>query len=139
MSDPDKGLMVKVYRTADEYDCTNGGASSQVNGFTVIGTVRTREQKQDKIYEPLPRESRVFVPDERHPAAVLVLSNLRGGPPHLVPLELYRSGRWSMFGGNLADFSDGRWGELVSSFQPEAKAAKLYLSSTVGIHDRVEN
>lgn len=139
MSDPDKGLMVKVYRTVDERDCTNGGASATVGGFTVIGAVRTREQRDARAFEPLPRFSRVFVPDERHPAAVLVLSNLRGGPPHLVPLELYESGQWTMFGGNLADFSDGRWGELVSSFQPEARAAKLYLSSTVGIHDRVEN
>lgn len=134
-----RGLHVGVYRPASHGDCTKGGAISRADGFIVVGVVRTREQRAAKTYDPLARGSQVFTPGEDCPAAVLVVSHLRGGPPHLVPLEVYLSGKWSMFGGNLADWSDGRWGELVASFQPEAKSAGLSLSSTVGIHDRVES
>jgi len=141
MKDPDKvyGLHCNVYRNARGGDCSNGGPSSKVDDFTVVGVVRTREQRQAKTYEPLPRGSQVFSPSESSPAAVLVLSNLQGGPPHLVPLEIYESGKWAMFGGNLADYSDGRWCDLVASFQPKAKELGLYLSSSVDIHDRIEN
>jgi hypothetical protein len=135
----DRGLTVGVFRAADNRDCTNGGASSKVTGFTVIGAVHTAEQRRDRTYDPLPRDARVFGPTDDSPAAVLVLSNLGGAPPHLVPLEAYLSGKWTMAGGNLADHTDGRWADLVRSFQPRAKEVRLYLGSTVDIHDRIEN
>jgi hypothetical protein len=129
-----KGLTVNVYRNArwarEGADCTNKGASSQVEEFTVVGVVR---QKRGKTVEPMPRGSQVFTPDEKAPAAVLVQSQLDGAPPHLVPLDVHESGRWSMDGGNLVDSSDSRWTEVVSSFLP----GRLHVSA-VSIHDRVE-
>jgi hypothetical protein len=129
-----KGLVVSVYRSArwqrEGVDYSNGGASSKFEEFTVIGLSRDGHMPM----MPLPRYSQVFRPEPQAPAAVLVRSALVGGPPHLAPLDVFKSGRWSMDGGNLADSSDSRWGELVSSFLPSDGRCW----STVSTHDRVE-
>jgi hypothetical protein len=52
--------------------------------------------------------------------------------PHLVPLELFESGKWAMFGGNYAGTSDGRWSEMGRTI-----FGHDYLD-IVQIHDRVE-
>lgn len=129
-----RGLTVNVYRTKafGGVDCTNKGASAKADEFTVVGVVREPRSKEVLI-QPMPRDSRVFAPTDKAPAAVLVQSQLGGATPHLVPLDVYLSGRWSMDGGNLADSSDSRWTAVVSSFLP----AGLHVSA-ISIHDRVE-
>lgn len=131
-----RGLHVSVYRPArwmrEGVDSTLGDASNTAEGFCVIGLARHRRD----TLEPLPRDCQVFAPDAEHPAAVLVRSLLRGKPPHLVPLDIFESGRWRMPGGNLADSSDSRWRDLVSSFLP-TEGGPLYVSA-VDIHDLVD-
>lgn len=132
MTASERGLTVGVYR--GPYESTNGGQSSVVRYFTVVGVIRERGGE----IEPMPQNSQVFGVTDTHPAAILRQSNLRGAPPHLVPLaDLQRSlepgNVGPMAGGNVADGSDSRWSKLVSSFMP----AGVYVS-TVDIHDRVE-
>jgi hypothetical protein len=131
-----RGLHVMVYRPVrwmrEGVDNTLGGASSTAEGFCVIGLARRRRD----TFEPLPRDCQVFAPDAEHPAAVLVRALLRGEPPHLVPLDIFDSGRWRMPGGNLADSLESRWRDLVSSFLP-TEGGPLYVSA-VDIHDRVD-
>ena len=128
------GLTVDVYRSARweraGFDGTNGGASSRCESFTVVGLSRDGAE-----LEPLPRDCQVFTPTEATPAAVLVPGPFDGSPPKLVPLDVFESGRWYMCGGNLADTSDWRWRDVVSSFLPSERP--LYVSA-VEIHDRME-
>lgn len=127
----DKGIGVGVYRP--DYDATNGGQSSTVRRFTVVGVVR---RHASTLIEEVPEQMRVFPPTEDAPAAILVVSALNGAPPHLVPLvdwERAQGQAGPMAGGNKADSSDARWIKLVRSFLPDG----VWVSA-VNIHDRVE-
>ena len=131
-----QGLPFYVFRSSLG-DTTGGGASASVPKFTVVGTVREvkwRElrAKGENVIEPLHPRSQVFDPSGDAPAAVLVRPNLDGGPPNLVPLDVFQAGEWSMFGGNLAACSDSRGVDVVSSFFPGFRLGM------VQIHDRVE-
>lgn len=128
-----QGIRVNVYR--GKYESTNGGQSSDADSFTVVGVVRGWPSGNASVTE-IPEDTQVFVPTDEAPAALLVASNLRGAPPHLVPLvdwERAQGQAGPMHGGNKADSPDARWGKLVRSFMP----AGVWVS-TVDIHDRVE-
>lgn len=144
MAASERGLSIHVHRRADGYDCTNGGPSARVKAFTVVGTVpKTRERSRDDLEDlivPMPTDAQVFEPTDEHPPAVLVVSALNGAAPHLVPLDQYLSGKWTMSGGNLADSSDARMIDLIRSFAPPAAnyAPRAYYGA-IGIHDRIEH
>lgn len=131
------GLTINVYRSSG-MDCTGGGASSRVDRFVVVGAVRDPQWRELRakgrnVIEPLDPYSQVFEPSEARPAAVLVRGNLPGSPPNLVPLDVFESGAWSMYGGNIASSSDSRMADLVSSFVDDKVRLNI-----VQIHDRVE-
>lgn len=109
-----KGITVSVYRNASLGDCTNGGASSKVNRFTVTG-YGVDGIKIDEIFEPC----------ENAPEAKIVQHPTIKTHFYLVPLELVESNKWVMFGGNLAFCSDSR---IIQAFGGGA----------LKIHDRVE-
>lgn len=129
------GLSINVYRSRG-LDC--GGASSSVDRFIVVGAVRDPQWREKRakginVIEPLDRYSQAREPSEVAPAAVLVRGNLPGSPPNLVPLDVFESGDWSQYGGNIASSSDSRMADLVSSFLDDD--IRLCM---VQIHDRVE-
>lgn len=148
MAASEKGHLVHVYRPADSGgdDCTNGGQSSKVDSFTVVGVRRRPNEVGDKAdIQPVARDSQVFTPDDDSPAAILVAGAFPGCPPKLVPLaDLARLDGKSMVGpmagGNLVDSSDSRWGALVRSFFKDDGIGDdvLLMVSAVDIHDRVE-
>lgn len=92
-----EGLRMSVYRSSLG-DCTNGGVSAAASHLTLVGFVKPGE----KDVRPLPARSQVFPAGPDAPAVVMVESNLRGALPHLVPLDAYLAGKWTMHGGNLA-------------------------------------
>lgn len=142
----ERGMLVGVYRPANYDnsgydDCTNGGESSRVSKFVVVGVMR---RGSDEV-EEMPRDSRVFSPSEKSPAAILTAGAFPGCPPKLVPLSALgkldgKTMVGPMAGGNLADSSDGRWGELVRSMMKDDSVGNevLLMVSAVDIHDRVE-
>lgn len=125
-----KGLILSVYRS-DLGDCTNGGITGKVSRVVVVGRL------VDGKVEPLPRECRVFTPDDHAPAVVLVPSHAPGydPTPHLIPLAFVDSlpdGHVGpMAGGNYAGTCDSRWGELGKFY-----GVRLDL---VAVHDRTES
>jgi hypothetical protein len=146
MAASEKGMLVHVYRTSG-WDCTNGGPSATVDNFTVVGVMRrSRGFSGDESIEEMPRDSRVFEPSDRAPAAILVAGAFPGCPPNLVPLETLEKSQergiiGPMSGGNIADSSDSRWRELVSGIMKADGAVApgvLLMVSTVDIFDRVE-
>jgi hypothetical protein len=110
------GIIIHVYRAPDG-DFTNGGISGRVKTLTVVNV--------EGPFEPTPDR----------PAVILTTGPL--GHPIIVPvrepvetpdIELIGP----MFGGNLADTSDSRWGRAVRNI------AGRYSSTAVPIHDRFE-
>jgi hypothetical protein len=86
-----KGLIVEVYRGAEIGDCTNGGPSSKVKGFTLI---------DDEV-------PGIFEPTEDRPALVLVRRVVFGKPYiHAVPYSM--KDEQTMMGGNFVYTSDSR-------------------------------
>jgi len=106
-----KGMLVFVYRNADSYDCTNGGMSSKVNQFVVVG-------------EGLPE---IFSPSSRAPLAYLFPGHVKNSW-RIVPDDARNTEKMCgpMAGGNFAGTSDGRWHSIVGS-------------ELVSIHDRWED
>lgn len=89
---PLMGLIIEVYRPADQTDCTNNGISSEVNNLLLSG-------------EDIPE---IFTASEDCPPVRLVKRNLFGGEYlHIEPWERPTGAGW-MYGGNIADTSDSR-------------------------------
>lgn len=108
------GLPVAIYRAANGTDCTNDGASSRFQAFTLIN-----------VDGP-------FDPSDHAPAAIL--EPIRGKiGVRIVPLEDKESGKWVMFGGNFAYSSDSRLSRAV-----EAITGQDHYGA-VAIHDRIES
>ena len=105
-----KGIIISVYRDARGGDCTNGGQSSQVKQFTLIG---------NGIAE-------IFEANETAPAIRIVNHPTVKGYQFLVPQTLIDSGKWTMMGGNFGWSSDSRIG-------------RVFGGRPMPIHDRVEN
>jgi hypothetical protein len=89
------GLIISVYRAADGFEGTNGGPSSKVDEFTLIG----------------PTIAPIFVPDEKRPAIRIVEHCRRPGYLYLLPDSL--AGRWTITGGNFAWCYDSRVREVM--------------------------
>lgn len=108
-----KGLVVQIYRTAGP-DCTNGGVSVKHDEALVIG-------------EGIPE---IF---DAHDRPVLRLVNGLGKAKtaRLVPVAVEH--KWTMFGGNFAFSSDGRFRHAVDAICGAA------MNGAVPIHDRVED
>lgn len=125
-----KGLILFVYRAADHRDCTLGGVSGKHDGLTLVGYKRA----SDKEWQPLERHAQVFEPDENRPAVILVESKVpQHYGPHLEPVDLHESRKWTMFGGNYAGTSDSRWAELGQTIFGHDRL------DVVAVHDRVES
>lgn len=108
------GLIVNVFRAANERDCTNNGVSSRFATLTLINA--------EGPFDPTPER----------PAAML-----RVGPYnsiHIVPCT--DDGQvlpgWFMMGGNYAATSDSRFGEAVRDMIGTKHVG------AVAIHDRQE-
>lgn len=118
------GLIVNVFRSRS--DCTNGGISADADTLTVVN-----------IDGP-------FNPTLDRPA-VMLIDGPGGAPnPILVPAVQGAAGDWfaykvmgavgPMYGGNLAETSDSRWGAAVRNILGVDVAV-----SAVSIHDRFES
>lgn len=84
------GLRVSTFaQRSNPEGCTNGGASSTVDDFLLIGPEAANQQKENL--------DRILVLDIKH------------GLLRAVPLELWQSGTWVMFGGNFVYTSDSRF------------------------------
>lgn len=107
-----RGLMVHVYRAADEY-CTNRGVTSKFDVFVLTG-------------EGIPE---IFEPSERMPELRLERRRLFGDEDHLrvIPVERPDGDRGAigpMFGGNFVWSCDSRFREISEGPLP--------------VHDRFE-
>lgn len=108
------GQLVQVYRS-HLGDATNGGESSRADGFCLTN-----------VEGP-------FEPNDRYPAAQLVLKDFGGNigkTLRVVPAA--KAGKWVMFGGNFAFTSDSRFSEACDSLIPGSGGF------AVKIFDRVE-
>ena len=85
------GLLISVYRSADGYDCTNGGVSSRYSRLTLVN-----------VEGPLE-------PSEDAPAAWLVNHPTVKGVVYIVCEDPATSKNWHMFGGNFGATSDSRF------------------------------
>ena len=113
-----RALRLEVYRAADGRDCTAGGISGRVRELLVPCAEGPIE------YDPQNPPENLCVVKSRTVAGVVVL--------RLVPAAL--SGRWTMFGGNYAETSDSRFGEMLArNFGPEFRFTNI-----LPVHDRVE-
>lgn len=113
------GLHVNVYKSGD-YDCTAGGESSYVKGFTVVNC--------DGPFEP----------SEDYPAAVIVKQKFGFGCSlKLVPESKVDHGG-TMFGGNYASTSDSRFGQACRDLIGDKDLGNMYGLGAIPIHDRVE-
>ncbi|AFN37770.1 hypothetical protein FGG44_gp82 [Mycobacterium phage MacnCheese] len=129
------GLRMQVYRSSLG-DCTNGGVSAAASHLTLVGYVKPGtigERNSEREVLPLPKGSQVFKASAEAPAVVMVESNLRGALPHLVPLDAFLAGKWTMHGGNLSG-GDSRFGELIERTFGGPKCV-----STLPVHDRIEH
>lgn len=96
-----KGLLVDIYRRADaKGDCSNGGLTSKFSKAILIG-------------EGIPE---IFDAGEETPALILVKRELyserlgaRHTYLHAEPLDMHKSGKWLMYGGNHIFSSDSRF------------------------------
>ncbi len=92
-----KGMLVSVYRNAErgQYDCTNGGMSSKVAKFVVVGY-------------GLPE---IFTPSDDAPLAFL----LPGHGWRVIPADPRDTAKLAgpMMGGNYVGTRDSRWHEVV--------------------------
>ena len=105
------GILVNIYRAGR--DCTNGGESSFAEGFCVVNAEGP------------------FEPSERYPAAELVVAEPMGGRKILRLIPESVRDRWTMFGGNYAGTSDGRFGALCEEL------LGFYFYGAVAINDTV--
>jgi hypothetical protein len=115
MSDVLKGLTVTVYRAVDFPDCTNGGVTGRVSRAVLV----------DREGEPktLPE---IFEPGPDAPALVLMRDKVHlAGYIYAVPLDIVKSGKYPMFGGNFVHTSDSRLREAGCN-------------GPVPVHDRLE-
>jgi hypothetical protein len=108
------GILVDVYRNAENYDCSAGGLSSHVKGFTVVNA------------------SGPFEPSLAYPGARLVLHEAGDTQRGLRLVPFANEGQHSMFGGNFAAACDSRWRSKCS----ELLGTHFY--GAVAIFDRVE-
>ncbi|AEK09889.1 hypothetical protein FGG30_gp079 [Mycobacterium phage Pixie] len=122
------GLRLSVYRSSLG-DCTNGGVSAAADHLTLVGWVKPGEKHVRALWP----ESQVFPVREDAPAVVMVESNLHGALPHLVPLDAFLAGKWTMHGGNLAG-GDSRFGGLIERGYRGPKCV-----ATLPVHDRIES
>lgn len=91
--EPLKGLIVEVYRSADQSDCTNNGLSSKVKSILLTG----------------PGIPDIFTASSDCPAFKVVERNLqRGEYLHVEPWERPAGSGW-MYGGNHCYTSDSRF------------------------------
>lgn len=125
------GLHAEIYRTPDGTDCTLRGWSSRFTHVCVVNA--------DGPFEP----------DERHPA-VLIRRHRSMPALHVVSVQHFEAGQWTMFGGNFLYSSDSRFGEacrqiLIYGNSGAGKPAPVYsiphhmCFGAINIHDRVEN
>ncbi|ARQ95519.1 hypothetical protein I5G81_gp80 [Mycobacterium phage Shandong1] len=131
-----EGLRVNVFRSSLG-DCTNGGVTAAADHVTVVGYVKpgtVGEPNHKREVLPLPRQSQVFPAREDAPAVVMIESNLRGALPHLVPLDAFLAGKWTMHGGNHAGGSDSRFGSLIEDVFGGPRCVSL-----LPVHDRIEH
>ena len=90
-----KGLLVRVYRWQDETDCTNGGVTGKAESAILI-------------WEDMPKNCKVFEPDEDTPVLMMVPHN--GYTVMAVPMERpAEKPIGEMFGGNFIYSSDSRF------------------------------
>lgn len=89
------GITITVYRAADDRECTNGGPSSRVAQFTLLG----------------PTIDPIFEPSEKAPAIRVVEHPRAPGYHFLLPDSL--AGRHTMAGGNFAWSCDSRAREVM--------------------------
>ena len=104
------GLGVDVLRNARaNMDCTNGGDSSQVDEFTIVGIIKG--VKGNNLGTPGIEYNAIPAPQgvsEKAPAIVIIERDFYGEMrPCAVPLE--KLGAWTMFGGNFITCSDSRF------------------------------
>ena len=135
---PTKGLRLSVLRHAGP-DCTNNGITARHDELTLVGV---RDDKEATWGKPaptvaVPREARVFAPDDRAAAVILVVRHIGGATMCLVPAV--HDGRswveapgWHMAGGRFAATPDSRFGAILR----EAGLSSGYVA--VAVHDRKE-
>ena len=120
------GLHVNIYKQdrtdswLGDVDCTNGGMSSKVKGFTVTNC------------------NGPFEPCEDYPAAQILKQKFGFGCSlKLVPEVELEKESWTMFGGNFASTSDSRFGEACRKSMGD-DAGNVFSFGPLQIHDRVE-
>ncbi|GAB3902400.1 hypothetical protein GCM10029964_092830 [Kibdelosporangium lantanae] len=145
-TDPRRGLIVGVLRSADGVDCTLDGFSSRYAKLTVVGVISRvspppgiglRGDGDEWVCMPLPRGSRVFAPDAHRPAVALYCRDLGDGRPvwsivaappvGATSVEIRQHVTRGMMGGNFAHTSDSRFRQLIDMY------------GAVAIHDRIEH
>ncbi len=109
------GLLISVYRSADGYDCTNGGVSSKYDRLTLVN-----------VDGPLE-------PSEDAPAAWLVKHRTMQGVVYIVCEDPATSNKWAMAGGNFGATSDSRFSRAM-----EEMTGCVNWHGAVKIHDRYE-
>jgi hypothetical protein len=111
------GIHVEIYKS-NGMDCTKGGESSYVKGFTITD-----------IDGP-------FEPTREYPAAKIIKQKFSfGASLKLVPES--KLDEPTMFGGNYAGTSDSRFGNKCREIMGE-DLGNVYGLGPVKIHDRVE-
>jgi len=136
---PTKGLRLSVLRHAGQ-DCTNHGITARHDELTLVGVRDDAEARRNKPAPTVavPREARVFAPDDSSAAVILVVRHIGAATMCLVPAV--HDGRswveapgWHMAGGHFASTPDSRFGAILR----EAGLSSGYVA--VAVHDRQEN
>lgn len=119
-----QALSVEVYRPAQSGDCTNGGVSSKFRELLVPCEGDNPWDCGPYEYDPENPPENLCNIERRELFGQVILT--------LVPAN----GRgWHMYGGNKADTSDSRWGELLE----RVSGNPFYRFNTcIDIHDRYE-
>ena len=123
-----KVLYLNVYRHDyhdswnPNYDPTNGGVSG----------------RYDEIMVPCEHGFECDIDPDNPPENLFVIEDMNIGfyrALHLVPYKKHRDGMVGpMFGGNYADISDSRWGQMLS----DQYGAAFRFNTCLSIHDRYE-
>lgn len=112
------GMIISVYRDADEHDCTNNGISSRFKRFVAVNVEGPFEPKVD-----MP----AVILDKHYKQHLRIVPAVKDATGNWVK----DTTKWYMFGGNFASTSDSRWNDAIERLCG-------YRHSAIDIHDRVE-
>lgn len=102
-------------------DCTFGGISSKATQLYLVGIKEEGSKEVTYMENLLKEEKKLYIgySSENCTHVILIKRKLFGQEAdYIVPLDLYKSGKWYMAGGNFAYTSDSRFSEITGHRYP---------------------